>query len=638
MKINYLLFCLLMVIGIQISSAQNTNYSALLIPDSLKINANAVVRYKLLDVTIKASNKLTIHHKSVVTVLNELGKRYANLTQWYDKDTKINKLSVKIYNASGEEIKKISQKKFTDVNAVDGGTLYSDDRLKYVSYTPTSYPYTVVFESEIENSSTGFIPEWRPVDSYSLSIEKSVYKLNNPLGLNFKKRESNLEGFKVENKSAENNLYYELTNQVAKKYESEGRSAFHFMPNVKVSLDEFTLKNVKGVATNWKSFGLWMEEELLKGRQVLTEKTKTKIKSLVEQANATTIEEKARVVYEYMQNRTRYIGVQVGIGGWKPIAAAEVDKMGFGDCKGLSNYTKALLEVVGVPSNYTIVYANSRRDIDADFTSLQGNHAILNVPTKGDDIWLECTSQVNPFGFLGTFTEDRNVLVITPEGGVIKRTPTYANESNLQVTLGTIVLNVKGGLTATIKRESKGIQYDEKFRNDSKSIEDLKKHYLTNVWRYNNNLEINSIDINNDKEQVVYKESLEITILDYASIQGNEYVFRVNVFNKYSYIPKRYRNRKTPLEIDYGFLDEDVFEIKIPKGFEVLTLPEIKQTKNKFGTYKVVIKKVDNETLLYKKVFSLNKGVYPKEDYKGYRDFLKEVVKYENLRIVFNKK
>ncbi|MDP4989490.1 MAG: DUF3857 domain-containing protein, partial [Polaribacter sp.] len=109
-----------------------------------------------------------------------------------------------------------------------------------------------------------------------------------------------------------------------------------------------------------------------------------------------------------MQQKTRYISVQIGIGGWEPIAANLVDDVGYGDCKGLTNYTKALLDVADVTAYYTVVYADDRIDVDKDFSSLQGNHVILNIPNNGKDVWLECTSQTMPFGFLGDFTDDRD--------------------------------------------------------------------------------------------------------------------------------------------------------------------------------------------------------------------------------------
>lgn len=162
-----------------------------------------------------------------------------------------------------------------------------------------------------------------------------------------------------------------------------------------------------------------MHRKLIQDRDVLDVSTIEKIKSLV--AGVTNPIEKAKIVYKFVQDKTRYISVQIGIGGWEPIAANQVDKVGYGDCKGLTNYTKALLDAVGITSYFTLVYAQQKRNIVKDFSSMQGNHAILNIPNNGNDIWLECTSQTISFGFLGDFTDDRDVLVVTPEGGIIKK-------------------------------------------------------------------------------------------------------------------------------------------------------------------------------------------------------------------------
>jgi hypothetical protein len=256
---------------------------------------------------------------------------------------------------------------------------------------------------------------WYPISNYFLSVESATYIFKNPKRIPFRKKEMNFDGYEITKFESDSQMRYSLKNQKAIKYENYAISSREILPQLKIALNQFSLKGVKGQASNWKEFGIWMHDKLIKDRGILDEATKIKVLKLVEGVSDPI--EKTKIVYQYMQDKTRYISVQIGIGGWEPIAANKVDKVGYGDCKGLSNYTKALLDVVGVKSYFTVVYAQQKRNIDKDFTSLQGNHAILNVPIKNaEDIWLECTSQTAPFGFLGSFTEDRDVLEITPEG------------------------------------------------------------------------------------------------------------------------------------------------------------------------------------------------------------------------------
>ncbi|WP_343328828.1 DUF3857 domain-containing protein [Polaribacter staleyi] len=619
--------------------SQKPNYAALLIPTELKENANAVIRDNTLHITLDDVDDMVVHKTKVVTVLNKLGDSKASMYEYYDNTTKITELSAVIYNAFGKEINKFSKNKFLDESAVSGGTLYSDSRVKYLDYTPVSYPYTVVFESEYKTSSTGFIPNWYPIKGYFVSIEKSSYVFKNPLKINFNKKEKNFEGYNIENKHTDYELHSTLKNQPALKYEENSVSYNEILPTLMVVPLDFQTDNIKGSYSNWKELGVWMNESILRGKSNLEETTKQKILSLVKGVEDPI--KKAKIVYNFMQNKTRYISVQVGIGGIQPISANEVDKVSYGDCKGLTNYTKALLDVVGVQSNYVHVEANrdDKVSFDTDFASLaQGNHVILNIPNNGNDIWLECTSQTIPFGFLGDFTDDRNVLVITPEGGVIKRTPAYKNETNLQELNGKIQLEKNGSLTASLHRVSKGIQYDDKSFYETLSKEELTKKYKSNDWSYNNNLEIDAVDLLNDKDKVVFKEDLKVTIKNYASVNNKEYLFRVNVFNRNNFIPKRYRSRKLPLKISRGYKDEDQYEIIIPEGYVLGVLPSEKNISSKFGTYKVTFTKVDDTTFKYHKTMVIKEGVYPKEAYKNYRSFRRSIAKYENLRIAITQK
>jgi transglutaminase-like putative cysteine protease/LysM repeat protein len=616
--------------------SQEIQLASFLIPQELKEDANAVIRDESTVIRITAINQMSVKVSRTITVLNKIGRGYVDAFVGYDNDTKIVGLSAEIYDALGKRLKKVKKKDFLDFSAVDGGTLYSDNRVKQLEYTPTTYPYTVKFDYEYETSSTGFIPRWRPMDWFYIGVQKSSYKIINSTGIKLRQKKVNLDKFSVEDLSQGHVINYIMKDQKPLEYERNTKSFVELTPMLYVALDDFALKGVKGKATNWSEFGKWMNNKLLEGRDVLDAATVENIKKMVAHTNDPV--EKAKIVYKFMQDKTRYISVQVGIGGWEPIAANQVDKVGYGDCKGLTNYTKALLDAVGVTSYYTVVYAKNRKDIDKDFTSMQGNHVILNIPNEGEDVWLECTSQIMPFGFLGDFTDDRNVLVITPEGGVIKRTPAYLNEFNLQTINADVALDVEGNVKAAVVIRSEGIKYDNRFHLESLSNQELKKQYKTDIWSYNNNLTIHKMNLSNDKDSIVFTEKISMDVQNYATTQQGAYLFRANVFNKNSYVPKRYRNRKLPLQISRGFKDVNEFTIKLPAGYVLEALPSDYILENKFGSYKVVFKALEDGSILYKRALLIKAGDYPKEDYKPYRSFRKKIAKYDNLRLSLIKK
>lgn len=617
-------------------TSQDYNFNINTIPENLEENANAVIRFEKFSVEIKSQKLMRYSVKKAVTVLNKMGDGNKYVVVAFDKNTKIVRIKTIVYNSYGLEIKKVKKKEYKDVSQVDGGTLYGDNRMLYYEHVPISYPYTIYYEYEVETVNTGFVPRWRPIDSYLTSIISSTYSIKSTADLKVRTKEKNFKSFNIRNKNVENTLVYKLENQVAIKREPNSSYLQEFTPSLLVGLNKFHLEGINGEANSWKEFGKWRYDFLKNGNDKINDEAAILVKNLVKNVDDSI--EKAKVIYEFVQNKVRYISVQEGIGGWKPINANEVHNLGYGDCKGLTNYTKTLLDAVGVKSYYTVIWAgNEKKSMEEDFYSMQGNHIILNLPTEKGDIWLECTSQKVPFGYLGGSTDDRDALVITPEGGFIKHTKVYKAEENSQLTKGLLSIDKEGTITAKVRIESSGTQYGAHLgRSDGKSPKELDirfKKYLSNI----NNIKFSKIEVNNNREGNKYEENLEFVAVDYSLFSGNQMLLLINAFNKNSYVPKRIGNRKLPFEISRGFLDIDEIEIKLPKEFLIEHIPKNITLKTQFGSYSIEITKVDEQTYSYKRTLQIGEGKFPKEAYETYRKFRKNIRKYDNSKIILKK-
>ena len=629
-------FTLLLLFVIQISAfAQDANLAVSLIPAELKENADAVVRLEKVDITISGIKSMSEKKTRIVTVLNESGLHTINAAEYYDKSTSVRSIEAVVYDQQGNQVKKFKRKDFNDY-AISQGSIITDNRVLYLDYTPVQYPFTVVFTSETETSNTAFIFPWSAIDGAYTSTQKSEINISCNAALGLKHKEYNFEGSSVKKQQVGNVLSYSAENIPAMKREDASPSYQKIFPYVMFGLDKFYLEGVEGRADSWESFGSWIYNSLLAGTDELPEETITKIKTVV--GIETDPLKKAKLVYEYVQSKTRYISIQLGIGGWKPMKAKDVDRLGYGDCKALTNYTRALLKAVGVEAYYTIIYgASDKRDLKEDFVSMQGNHVILAIPDNGKLIWLECTSQVLPFGFQGDFTDDRLALVVKPEKSELVRTAIYEAKNNSQVCKGSYSISPAGSLAASFVMASKGTQYDNKYFLEYKSKDDRDKYYKSGLGHINN-LKIKKAELKNNKDNQEFTEDIAVEADGYCTKTGDKLIFAVNAFNQYSNIPQRYRNRKNPFEISRGFLDTDELTISIPEGFVMEAKPEDVTIKDKFGEYSVQFTAVESGKLIYKRSLLINEGYYANTDYEAYRLFREKIARNDNAKIVLVKK
>jgi len=607
------------------------------IPPELKKDAYAVCRdYHHEFELINYGQAIEKVHMAI-TVLEENGDDFTRLVIPYDKTSKIKSITGKSYNQSGIQDDKLKSSDIQDVNYTSAGAIYDDLRLKLVKFKPDTYPYTIEYDYEIEHSGLIDYPEWDPLEDYRLSVEKSSLKIIWPENLKIRIKEVNLpDGCKTETTSDGKHIAeWEVDSLPAWKEEPLSPDLITQLPHVICAPTTFEYDGSTGSMNTWEELGHW-QAELNQGPDQLPEPRKAEIKSIAGDVKDTL--SAIRAVYEYMQKRTRYVGIQLGLGGYKPFPAETVDRLGYGDCKALSNYMKVLLNCIGISSCFTLVGAGSNEGITMkDFPTIgQNNHAILCVPLKNDTIWLECTSQTAPCGYLGTFVRGRTALLITGDGGKLVKTPQLKAEENQQIRTANVQITPDGAMQASVKTRFTGYQYDNVSDQFTESQEDQKKNLLKNFGI--TGLIINSFSYDIQKSVIPEAtETIEMQSLQYATKTGTRLFIPLNMLNRRRSIPAKVENRRLPVEQKYAYFDKDSIVFRLPSEYMVETTPKDKRIDTGFGTYQTSVT-VANGIATYVREVKIPYGKWPKEKYDSLVDFYSGIVNADKAKLVLKQK
>jgi len=611
------------------------DYSVDKISADLLQDAYAVIRQKNEAVELLKIDELKYTEDVVITVLSKAGDNYVGAYTNYSPSTKINLFEASLYDASGKEIKKFKSKDFGDQSNVDGGQMYTDDRVKYLNFTPTTYPYTIHYKIVTTTKNTIFIPRWFPIIASNLSIEQSNYQFSNKTDSKIRLSEKNLSNYQVKKDGDNNQVTYSLSSIPAFEEEDKMINSRKIFPNVIIASDQINIAGIKGKFDNWNDYGKWAYENLINGKLDFTPTQKAFFQDLVKDAK--TEREKVQILYKHMQNKVRYIGVQLGIGGLSPFPASYVESKSYGDCKALSNYMIGMLDAVNIKAYHTIIYGNSNAmDIDDEMVYQQGNHMIVYVPLKDENIWLEATSQTSAFNYLGDFTSDRKAFIIEENGGKIISTQHFNSEDNQLLVNGRASILADGTLNFEFSEVSKGLIY-ENFSSYSKLTEKDLNLRLKN--RFNNLQGINfkKKEFDNSWENAVFTSNFDLSVPNYAKIQGNNIIINMIPINREETSVKKAKVRKFDFKIQNGYVDEVSYTLNLPEGYKLPTLFLPIIVKSDFGEYSLQITPKEKNNFEVKRIYKQLPGTFAKEKYNDYVDFRRQIAGYDNTKILLEK-
>ena len=610
-------------------------YTASGIPDSLKEDANSIVRYSRDEIVIKSPGKLSVKHHRVVTILNEKGDNEAIIEVIYNRkfDT-YSYVDTHVYDAAGKMLKKYHKTDMYDGLASNDETLVTEDRFLGLKISIPTYPETIDVEYEENISSFIDLPVWGVQgDQQSIQNETYIISVKPEMGFRYLCNNISLKPDKSSD-SGSDTYTWKVSGKKAYKYE-DGAMPWRLIPNVEFTINKFDFYGYPGDISTWKSYGQWVYD-LNKDVCTLNPQRAAEIRKMTDTIKTDKL--KAKFLYEYMQKNMRYVSVQLGIGGYKPFDANFVDQKKYGDCKALSNYMYALLKAVNIPSYWAIIRRGANElPANPNFPFNTFNHEILCLPFKNDTTWLECTGNTQPFGVLDITTKNHNALLITEDGGKLVNTPkSTANENQIN-SEAYIKLDADGGAKAQIKIQSTG-EYRTMYLDLAYSKLDEQKEFLL---RYLNIKQPSAFDFKSGQDAGGVKElNLDLDYDRFCDvIAGDKRFYKPLVFNLWSFTLPITEKRRTDYYFEHPMQKSCITTIDLPAGFEVETMPSNVSLKFSYGNYEInyAYDAAKNQVVSRAK-FILTNQVIPAAKYTEMQQYMDGIAKAQNKKLVIKKK
>lgn len=600
------------------------------IPDSLKRGACSVVRDYSVEFVQKSATGGEAQFRKTVTVLNAEGLEGATFIHVDGHFSKLKKFKGGISNSQGKQVVKLHRSDLKESTLSSG--LTSDSHTYYYECPPYSYPFSVTYEWTCDYSNGMLVyPDFYPQISYNQSVQNASYRLSVPGNVDVIYRSNRIGKTPEVTRHGEYKTYAWTGISLTASHPAYNGDARSVVGYIESEPTVFECDGYEGRQDTWQNFGIW-KNKLLQGRDNLPEDEKQKIIAMTRDASSPV--EKIRILYDYLARNTRYVSIQLGIGGWQPIDAATVCRTKFGDCKGLTNYMKAMLAVAGIPSVYTCISVEEKRLCPHLPGVHQLDHAILCVPLPADTLWLECTNAYLPFGYVHSDIAGHDAMLVDDNGGRLVRLPDYPDSCHRQSFHTRMQLDAQGNMTGVMTHRN-AMRYYEKTlsllsMNEKQRVRELGGMLQGNPPR------ISSVHVTERKDSVPQLTCRFAVMGQCGTVNGNRMFLTVNPYRRRPSVSP-VASHAYPLYLTEGSLLTDTLEVLLPAGYVPERIPKPVSLTQPFGTFISNVTVRDGRLLVCQSML-VRKGTYPREMHALWNEFLNQAGKADREMIVLLRK
>ena len=369
-----------------------------------------------------------------------------------------------------------------------------------------------------------------------------------------------------------------------------------------------------------------------------TDQTVLKNKTLELIKDKTTDFEKAKAIYQWVQQNIHYVAFEDGMGGFVPREASDVYQKLYGDCKDMANILNQMLKYAQLDSNLTWIGTRSKPYKYAEVPTPQvDNHMITNLVIDGKSYFLDATDKFCPFPFPSAMIQGKEAMIGKSEKDfkieVVPVVESNRNKTTILMKLNLENNHIVGNASATISGLSKSNLLNNLSANNQKENEIWKNILTENNQKIQ--LEIRELQ-KNDYQEMPSKANFKLKLEDGIKDVNGRLLLKSLLLLPLKESLIDIDKRKFAIENDMAYVYEILYEYELPLGYKVEFLPENAKTENDLGSFEIQYKVLKNTITVTQKLES-KKLLLENKDFTLWNSFIKALNKQYNQSIILSK-
>lgn len=335
---------------------------------------------------------------------------------------------------------------------------------------------------------------------------------------------------------------------------------------------------------------------------------------------------RVEAIHRHVLEKTRYVGLELGIHSYKPYPVEQVLRRGFGDCKDKASLTHALLKAVGIDSRLVLLRMRKLGRMEEAPASLAVfNHAILYVPAL--DLYLDGTAEWSGLTELPAADRDAEILLVHPDGsGTRSRTGDGPVEENLSTTRLELSLEPGGRAVGEGAVVARGIAAPG-LRRAHASPNRRRQAIERRLGRRYPGLHPGTVEASDPRDlDAPFELRFPVEIPSFAEARpdGALAFHPFGEQSRYLYALAPLGRRRHDLVLDPPGRERLVVELALPAGAILEEPAEGGEIRSPFGSFSLAVEEAGGRLILRRELALTTSRVSP-EDYPAFRDFLRRV-------------